>query len=107
MYYDTVESGKRIKGLRKSKGYTQETFADELGMSPRSIASIESGARGTSIDTLVVICDLLDTSLDFIVAGKPKALSIDNEMVGWSENKKELAWKMIQDLIHNLNAYSE
>ena len=31
MYYDLVESGKRIKALRKEHGLTQEQLAEQLG----------------------------------------------------------------------------
>ena len=51
--YDIVESGKRIASLRKNAGYTQEEFGEKIGLSYRSIADIERGYRGTSIDTLV------------------------------------------------------
>ncbi len=55
MYYDVKESGKRIKELRKKIGYTQESFASEIGISHRTYSGIESGAHSTSIDTLVEI----------------------------------------------------
>ena len=48
MVYDTKTSGNRIQQLRKAKGYTQEQFADRLGMSVPTIASIETGRKGTS-----------------------------------------------------------
>lgn len=32
MYYDLVESGKRIKALRKEHGLTQEQLAEQLGV---------------------------------------------------------------------------
>ncbi|MFR6563278.1 MAG: helix-turn-helix domain-containing protein [Eubacterium ventriosum] len=54
MYYsDIKESGSRIKYLRKQKGYTQRSFADEIGISPRTYSGIESGAHSTSIEAFV------------------------------------------------------
>lgn len=70
--YDIVESGKRIAGLRKNAGYTQEQFGEKIGLSYRSIADIERGYRGTSIDTLVDISNLLNVSLDYLVLGFEK-----------------------------------
>lgn len=52
MIYNIKESGRRIKELRKQKGYTQESFADDIGISVRTYSGIESGAHSTSIDTL-------------------------------------------------------
>ena len=49
MYYDLVESGKRIKALRKEHGLTQEQLAEQLGVAANTIARIETGNRGISI----------------------------------------------------------
>ena len=48
MYYDLVESGKRIKALRKEHGLTQEQLAEQLGVAANTIARIETGNRGIS-----------------------------------------------------------
>ena len=69
MYYDTKESGKRIKELRKQRGMTQEKLAEELNMTPKSVSKIETGERGTTIDTICLIAALLGTSVDFLVMG--------------------------------------
>ena len=42
MYYDLVESGKRIKALRKEHGLTQEQLAEQLGVAANTIARIET-----------------------------------------------------------------
>lgn len=70
MNYNIKESGKRIQNLRKKKGYTQECFAKEIGISHRTYSGIESGAHGTSIDTLVEISKVLNITLDYIILGK-------------------------------------
>ena len=49
MYYDLIESGKRIKALRKEHGLTQEQLAEQLGVAANTIARIETGNRGISI----------------------------------------------------------
>ena len=53
MYYDMVESGKRIKALRKEHGLTQEQLAEQLGVAANTIARIETGNRGISIDLAI------------------------------------------------------
>lgn len=50
MYYDLVESGKRIRELRKQFGLTQEELAERLGVALNTISRIEIGQRGVSID---------------------------------------------------------
>ena len=41
MYYDIVESGKRIKEMRKKAGLTQAELAEKLGISQSYISRIE------------------------------------------------------------------
>ena len=67
--------GQRIKELRKSKGYTRESFAETVSISPRFLADVESGNAGVSISTLKTIALLLDTSADYLIG----ISNIDNE----------------------------
>lgn len=97
-YYNMKESGKRLKDLRKKKGYTQESFASEIGISHRTYSGIESGAHSTSIDTFVEIAQRLETSLDYIILGKGNSkLSIDIP-----EEKEELALKILKGILENI-----
>lgn len=97
-HYDVQESGKRIKNLRKQKGYTQRSFADEIGISARTYSGIESGAHSTSIETLVEISKVLGTSLDYIILGKENTdLSIDIP-----EDKKEAVLNILKVILENI-----
>lgn len=70
MYYDLRKSGLRIKELRRMYGYTQEELAEKLGVSRGHLASAETGAKGFSIDVLVIIASLFHVSLDYLILGK-------------------------------------
>ena len=70
MKYDLLETGKRIKELRKENGLTQEQFAEMLNISIVHIASIEKGIRGASIELLIDIVCMFDVTLDYLVLGK-------------------------------------
>lgn len=97
-YYNIKDSGKRLKELRKQKGYTQEGFAHKIRISHRTYSGIESGAHSTSIDTFVEIAQVLDTSLDYIILGKENSeLEIDVP-----EEKKELALKILKGILENI-----
>ena len=63
MYYDLVESGKRIKALRKEHGLTQEQLAEQLGVAANTIARIETGNRGISIDLAIELVVRFETCL--------------------------------------------
>lgn len=102
MYYDLVDSGKRIKGLREAKGYTQESFAEEIGMSQKTIAAIENGRKGTTIDTLVAMAEVLDASLDYIVAGRENNQVLSNMLEGLDKSKQEMAIKILKGILENI-----
>lgn len=59
--------GKRVKELRKQKGYTREAFAEALSVSPRFLADVESGAAGVSISNLKNISLLLNVTTDYLI----------------------------------------
>ena len=86
MYYDLVESGKRIKALRKEaglveiaeklryfrsqRGLSQEQLAEQLGVAANTIARIETGNRGISIDLAIELVVRFETTLDYIFLGR-------------------------------------
>ena len=70
MYYDLVESGKRIKALRKKNGLTQEKLAEQLGIAVNIVARIEIGNRGISIDLAIELAVRFNTTLDYIFLGR-------------------------------------
>ncbi len=102
MYYDLIESGKRIKGLREKKGLTQEAMAELIGMSQKTITAIEKGKRGASIDTLTSISEILDTSLDYIVSGWITYEAISKVLQDLDEEKQNIALKILKGILENL-----
>lgn len=59
--------GKRVAVLRKSAGLTQAKLAELIGVQPEHISRIETGARGTSLETLANIADALEVQLHELV----------------------------------------
>lgn len=55
--------GARIKNLRRKLGYTQEHFAEAIGVAPRHVSRIENGVNSPSIDTLAKIADILQVDI--------------------------------------------
>lgn len=70
MYYDIKESGKRIREARRKKGYTQAKLSELVGLEINSIARIECGIKGTSIDRILLIAEVLDCSVDYLLTGR-------------------------------------
>ncbi len=64
-----VQIGKRIRLLRKQKGWTQTDMAVCLDMNRGHISDIEQGKREAGIITLQVIARGLDTTMANLLKG--------------------------------------
>lgn len=56
--------GRRIRAYRKLKGFTQESFSKELGVSVSVLGEIERGNRLPSEDFVEKIATTLNISVD-------------------------------------------
>ena len=77
MIYDMEASGKRLKELRKQAGKTQEQVAEAVGLEPGTISRIERGAKGMSIDSLLMFSEIYGVSTDYILKGDKTVASSD------------------------------
>lgn len=67
MAVDNISIGLRIKHLRSEKHITQEQLAEAIDSDRSTIAHIEIGQQGLSIDTLIAISNALKVSSDDIL----------------------------------------
>ena len=67
MALNYVIIGKRIKEIRKHKHISQQTLSEMIDKSPTFIIYIESGIRSMSLETLVMIADVLNVSVDVLL----------------------------------------
>ena len=59
--------GKRLKELRKAKGYTIEQFADMVGISKSTLGYYENDKRMPDIEILARIADTLNVNADYLI----------------------------------------
>lgn len=59
--------GEKLKAIRKSKRLTQLDLSIRLNVSKGTISAYEQGLSYPSIETLVKICEILDTSSDYLL----------------------------------------
>jgi transcriptional regulator with XRE-family HTH domain len=95
MFYSTIETGKRIKQLRKENKLTQEQLAEKIGVSSRQVRAFESGENGASIDVLVALTEFFNTSLDYLVMGKTTQIEVKKRLNAMLEEFSEMV-KSIQ-----------
>ncbi len=104
MYYDIIKSGKRIKELRKCRNMTQEQFAEKLGMSVKTVAKIEAGTNGTTVETLLSMANVLGTTIGYLAVGE--ATMMNQRLVEAFESipsdKQELALKILEGIIEKI-----
>ncbi|RFU66894.1 XRE family transcriptional regulator [Peribacillus saganii] len=56
--------GRRIRAFRKLKGFTQEGFAKEIGVSVSLLGEVERGNRVPTENFLTEVAEMLDVSID-------------------------------------------
>lgn len=57
----------RLKHLRKSRGLTQKAIAEKLSIGERAYQHYEGDSRYPDFEGLLLLADILDTSLDYLV----------------------------------------
>ena len=65
--------GKKIQQLRKERKISQIRFAEMIETSSTFVSCLERGVKSPSLETLVAIADVLDTSMDNLLAESRKA----------------------------------
>ena len=59
--------GERVYQLRKANGLKQKQLGDAVGLSHKAISTIESGARGTTVDKLAELARYFRVSTDYLL----------------------------------------
>lgn len=77
---------KNIKYLRKQHGYTQETFAQALGINRPSVGAYEEGRADPRLNTLSKMAELFNVTVDELLS---EDLTVDNRIP--KQNVKILA----------------
>lgn len=70
-----VALAKRMKELRKRRGFSQEAFADHAGLHRVAVGWIEQGKRVPSLKTLVKISKGFGISLSELLKGVDKGIT--------------------------------
>mgnify|MGYP001851850077 FL=1 len=65
-----VKIGKFIAKLRKEKKMTQQELADLLNVTDRAISNWENGRRMPDVTFFKPLCEILDISVNELVAGE-------------------------------------
>lgn len=75
-----IQIGANIRKYRELCGYSRETLAEKLGISPRFVANIEVGAVGVSPTTIKRTCEVLGISADRLLWDDETDLGLDERV---------------------------
>lgn len=64
--YIVTELGKRVKKIRREKGFTQEFVAEKMGISQSAYSKIENDIGSCTFNTLKKIADILQVSMPYL-----------------------------------------
>lgn len=59
--------GRRLKDLRIKRGLSQQDLGIAIGVTKVSICGYETGTRLPSLDNLVKLADVLETTIDYLL----------------------------------------
>lgn len=61
---------RRVYELRRKKGMTQRELGEVLGLTHKSISTIESGHTSTTIEKLILLAKFFEVSTDYLLGMK-------------------------------------
>lgn len=107
--------GERIRNLRKSRGFSQESFAEKADLHPTYVGGVERGERNLSLRSIEKIASALEVSLselfNFHTMEKPTTEDelLTGEIIGLVKSlelkSKRLVTEVLRSLIKELKNY--
>ena len=75
--------GLKIKEIRLTKGFTQDTLAEMVSCNTSHISNIENNHTKVSLNVLLAIANALNTSIDYLLSNQYEntSFALDNEIM--------------------------
>lgn len=96
--------GQRLSLKRKQLGITQEKLAEQMQVSIQMISNMEQGKKAIRPENLVKVCDILNISADYVLAGKiieKDASELTNKILNLSDRDLSLVETIVDFLDEN------
>lgn len=97
--------GKRLAELRNQKELSQYELADRLNLSRTQLANYEQGKREPDFETLVLLADFFEVSLDYLLGRTDQLQTSDKgfkNVAFFNGNREELSEEEAEILRENL-----
>jgi len=98
--------GQKIRKLRNLHHMSQANLAELIDVSTNYIGQIERGDRKPSLETLVALCNALNTNMDYILSDSLSlnedqlTLDILNKLQSLTKDEKQFFYNTITDFIY-------
>lgn len=106
--------GEKLKMLREEKDLTQNDLAKHLNVSKANISRYELGSRQPNIDTIIIIAEFFNISLDWLLGRSiiKNFSSVNNEPRNFKTDDLELleyikGTEYIYEMINDIKAAPE
>lgn len=98
---DLKAIGSRLKAERKRLGLTQGRLAELVNVSPHYIYEIERGLKSPSMETMVMIAEKMELSIDYIIFGNQRhdLGSLYRKLDELSDERRLRAEKVFEQLL--------
>lgn len=81
-----MQIGRRVRELRKMRGWSQEKLGDKVGLSKSQISNIELNRRGTRVETQIRIAEALGVEVADLYESK---MQVNDGWIAFNEKMKE------------------
>ena len=103
---DQIKIGAFLKELRKEQNLTQEQFAEQLGVSSRTVSRWETGNNMPDISLLTEIAEFYDVSIPELINGERKSENMNDEIKEVANKMADYAGAEKADMIKNVQSHS-
>ena len=87
----------RLKELREKAGYSQQGFADAIGVKQSTVGNWEAGAREPKFEIMERLADFFGVSVDYLLGKTDDPTPSSTEMTEEEKNILGLLHKMSED----------
>lgn len=101
----------RLKQIREENGLSQSDLAKRINMTQQRISSYEKGIREPDIETLNILADFFNVSIDYLLGKTDKRNNTENKKeleINWAlsggyaalnDTNREIAKSVIESLL--------
>ncbi len=106
MTIDKKLVGDRIKRRRKAMGLTQEALAERIELSKNHLSNIERGRYLPTIQTMLLICEVLGQTPDYYLIGRVSAETdrISELVKRFPEDSQRVLHRLIETYLEESSA---